>query len=108
MADEQNYADIHCDQIGMMTTEWGVMLFLSAFLPPASYETLAEEGVTGPDVTVQLPAELKAVVRMSHSHAKTTVVLLKRMLKQFEQRSGEIIIPPRVREHNGITDEEWN
>ncbi len=36
----------------------------------------------------------QATIRMSTQHAKVMAILFKRLLKQYEQQAGEIVIPP--------------
>jgi hypothetical protein len=54
-----------------------------------------------------MPTELKALVRMSHPHAKALAMLLKRVLKAYEQEAGEIVIPSPVVERHQLSAAEW-
>ena len=70
-------------------------------------ETVEAGGAENIPQNIRLPAELRGTVRMSHAHAKTLAILMKRMLKAFEQQSGEIQIPQPVMIRHEIIPEEW-
>lgn len=95
-----NVPDIYTDSISIFISDWGLTLDLRASKPPAPTLTPSTEPVT------MLP-EGKALVRMSHAHAKAFAVILKRQLKGYETSFGEIRVPGLVAENLHITPEEW-
>jgi hypothetical protein len=97
--------DIYTDFVGFMVSDWGIVMALRATALPL--EAPPSAGVTVQSGTVQIPSELKAIVRMSHPHAKALAMLLKRVLKAYEQTAGEIIIPSVVMELHQLSAEEW-
>ena len=107
MPDGQDPPDIYTDQVGMVITEWGFIFLLNTISPTISQETTALGETEGFRQNVTLPAELRGTVRMSHAHAKTLAILMKRALKLFEEQSGEIRLPNQVVAKHKITDEDW-
>jgi len=103
MLERQGVPDIYADQVAMLMTEWGLMLALQTIMPPSGrFEPTGESGES-----VALPEELMGIVRLTHPHAKTLVILLKRILKAYEEQAGEIQIPPTQITRHNITAEEW-
>ena len=56
---------------------------------------------------VQVRTELKAVVRMTHAHAKALAIQMKKILKTYEQREGEIKLPEGVARRVNFQPEDW-
>jgi len=107
MADAHDPPDIYADQVALMTTEWGVILSLYAILPHVPVEIHDAAEAQGVQTNVRVPTELRGIVRLSHGHAKTLSILLKRMLKTYEEQIGEIPIPAPVIARHTITPEDW-
>lgn len=95
-----NIPDIYTDSISIFISDWGLTLDLRASHPPAPTLTPNSEPVT------MLP-EAKALVRMTHAHAKAFSIILKRQLKAYETQGGAIQIPGQVAANLHITPEEW-
>ncbi|HLA81081.1 MAG TPA: DUF3467 domain-containing protein [Thermoleophilia bacterium] len=52
--------------------------------------------------------QTQCVVRMSPPHAKVMAMLLRRQIKQYEEKSGtEILIPLEVLNDLGLSPEDW-
>lgn len=92
--------DIYTDSISIFISDWGLTLDLRSSKPPAPTLAPSSEPVT------MLP-EAKALVRMSHAHAKAFAVILKRQLKAYETQAGVITVPGQVAENLHIIPGEW-
>jgi hypothetical protein len=100
--------DIYSDFVHIMASDWGIVMALRATgIPALPMEGPPSTAVPVQTGTFQVPTELKAVVRMSHPQAKALAMLLKRVLKAYEQTAGEIIIPMQVVERHQLSAEEW-
>ena len=96
----ENIPDIYTDSISIFISDWGLTLDLRSSKPPVPTLVPSSEPVT------MLP-EAKALVRMSHAHAKAFSIILKRQLKAYEAQAGAIQVPGLVATNLHITPEEW-
>ena len=92
--------DIYTDSISIYISEWGVSLDVRAMCVP---EGPLEPGREPPIIK----NEGKAVLRMTHAHAKAFAVILRRQLKGYEDQSGMIRLPPRVADQLKIQEQDW-
>jgi len=104
MPDGPGVPDILVDQIGIMTTEWGVILMLNTLLPQNAVETLPSDEI---QTNIHMPVELRGLARLTYAHAKITTILLKRILKRYEENSGEIQIPQSAVDRHHILPADW-
>lgn len=47
------------------------------------------------------------VLRMSLEHAKSTAMLLRKQLRDYERQSGKINLPPGLYTQLGVAEEDW-
>ncbi len=93
--------DIYSDSVSIQLNVWGLSLSFSAsIVPPNQQFPIDSEGTA-------LPAEPKAVVRMSVQHGKALAMSMRRIIKQWETNNGEIHIPPGVLTGLGLDEEIW-
>lgn len=97
--------DIYTDLVNVLVSDWGVSMGFRRTTVP--FDGLPETGGAVEAATVDLPTDLKAVVRMSHSHAKALTIQMRKLLKRYEEKIGKIEIPGAVMERLGIQREDW-
>ena len=109
MADE-SVPDIYTDFVNVLVSDMGVAFgFRLTSLP---WEALPGpssnvEGAQVGEGQISIPTELKAVVRMTHSHAKALTIQMKKILKTYEERKGEIQLPDSVAQRINFQPEDW-
>lgn len=86
--------DVYSDSLSLSTNVWGVTL------------AFGTRPLRRPE-EAEAPPEIKAIVRMSHLHAKVVAMVMRRVLKGVESEVGEIEIPDAVREALDLTGDEW-
>lgn len=100
-----NIPDIYTDSISIFLSDWGMTLDIRATgVPPAS---LPPDPGVPPQPPLLLLPEQKALVRMSHAHAKAFALILKRQLQAYEAQAGSIKLADRIAASLNITPEEW-
>lgn len=104
MPNPQDPPDIYSDFVQIALSDWGLVLgFRSTMLP----DELPQDVSPGQRVTVPSKTDLKATVRLSQPHAKAFAISLRRVLKQYEERGGEIIVPESILRRLSISVDEW-
>lgn len=94
--DVHDVPDIYCDSVNIAMTPYDLMLMLTKMKPKPE----------GNQVTVS-PAPV-GLIRMSLEHAKVLAILLKRNLKEYEDKVGAIPIHPETAKNLGISkNEDW-
>lgn len=94
--------DVYTDSASIYLNDWGITLDFRASIPPKSPSASPTEAIA-----IGFEMDRKAMVRMSHAHAKAFSIILKRHLKEYEKQSGFIKLPDRVVEGLKINPEEW-
>lgn len=79
----ENVSEFYANAVNVATTDWDVMMLFGTLMLP---QTLPAER-NNSDIRVD------AVIRMSPQHAKATMLLMKKMIEDFEKRHGTINIP---------------
>ena len=88
--------DIYTDSVAIASNVWGFTL---------SFGTRPLEQATSDE---HLPGETKVRIRMGHGHAKVLAMMMRRVVKQHEDRIGEPVkIPDGVMEALGLQDADW-
>lgn len=88
--------DIYTDSVSIASNVWGFTL---------SFGTRPIEQATSEEF---IPGEPKVRVRMGHGHAKVLAMMMRRVLKEHEEKSGAPIqLPDDVMDNLELTDEVW-
>lgn len=103
MQDNQGVPEIYADVAQIAVSNVGIFLGFRAINP---VRLLSQEAIN-PETQQTVPAELKAVVRLTPTDAKILAIMLKRALKGYEQDSGEIPLPPEFAPTVNLGDDEW-
>ncbi len=103
MPDAQRVPEIYADMAQISVDSVGVFLGFRAVNPMSMLSLEA----TDAEADSESSLELKAVARFSLTNAKIFAILLKRFLKEYEEDSGEIVLPSAFVEAANLEDDEW-
>ena len=103
MPETQGIPEIYADFAQISAGPLGIFLGFSAVNATGMFP----QGENDPEAQPETSNELKAVVRFTHANAKLLAILLKRTLKEYEQNSGEILLPPGFDEVVNLAADEW-
>ena len=93
--------DIYTDSVRASLNVWG--LTLSFGIRSVDPEDLPEGAET-----MSAPRDTKALVRMGHLHAKVMTMIMRRLLKEYEENAGEDIhIPDEIASPLNLQEEDW-
>jgi hypothetical protein len=95
VAELTDVPDIYCDGVNIAMTPYDLLLLL----------TQQKAKITGSGQASISPSSV-GVVRMSLEHAKVLAILLKRNLKEYEDKVGTIPLHPEAAKNLGISKEE--
>ena len=82
----ENVVEVYANSLQVATTPWDFMWFFGSVQVP---ETLPIPGNIVPSIRVDV------VIRTSPQHAKACLRALETTVKQYEDRFGEIHLPPQ-------------
>ena len=108
MPHEQSVPDIYTDFVNVIASDWGVVFGFRTSSMPWEALPAPQPGATGGEGPISVPTELKAVVRMTPAHAKALTIQLKHILKAYEARFGEIVLPQTVAERINFQPGDWD
>ena len=98
---KQNLPDIYFDRIQLTTTVLGVTMVITLTDPIATIDPSDKSRAT-------LAGTDMAIIRTSTAHAKLISMLIKKQLKQYEEKSNtEIQIPEDVYKELGLKSTDW-
>ena len=89
----ENVSEFYAKSLNIGTTAWDFMLFFGSIALP--------DTITGDRQPIRGQIRVDAVIRMSPQHAKASAKALQDVVKQYEERFGEIRIPDSAVEGNG-------
>lgn len=98
--------DIYTNQTVLQITPWDFAVRFG-LLPVKRAEDATAGQIEAKSIEEEVIIENIGTVRMSHVQAKVIAVLMRRIIKSWEESEGEIKIPNSIARRNDITDEDW-
>lgn len=107
MPDDRTVPDIYTDFVNVIASEGSVVFGFRTTSMPWEALPIPAPGAPGEGV-MSVPTELKAVVRMTPAHAKALTMQLKQILKAYESRFGEIVLPDVIATRINFQSRDWD